>query len=95
MALDVNQLLAMSQTELDTLFIAHEAGPIPDGGRRGMLSSRPAPSLAGRLRPPWHDVHRCLLAFRKLGFLKARLVLTRRRRAAYREELAGAAGTSP
>ena len=35
MALDANQLLAMSQNELDELFSAHEAGPIPDGEARG------------------------------------------------------------
>ncbi len=35
MALDANQLLAMSQAELDALFSAHEAGPIPDGEAKG------------------------------------------------------------
>ena len=35
MALDANQLLAMSQAELDALFSAHEAGPIPDGEAAG------------------------------------------------------------
>jgi hypothetical protein len=35
MALDANQLLAMSQPELDALFSAHEAGPIPDGEAKG------------------------------------------------------------
>ena len=35
MALDANQLLAMSQAELDALFSAHEAGPIPDGEAEG------------------------------------------------------------
>ena len=31
MALDANQLLTMSQAELDALFSAHDAGPIPGG----------------------------------------------------------------
>jgi hypothetical protein len=35
MALDANQLLATSQAELDALFSAHEAGPIPDGEAEG------------------------------------------------------------
>ena len=35
MALDANQLLGMSQAELDALFSAHEAGPIPDGEAAG------------------------------------------------------------
>jgi hypothetical protein len=35
MALDVNQLLQMSQQQLDALFSAHEAGPIPDGEGKG------------------------------------------------------------
>lgn len=35
MALDANQLLGMSQGELDALFSAHEAGPVPDGEGAG------------------------------------------------------------
>ena len=35
MALDADQLLRMSQAELDALFSAHEAGPIPDGEAEG------------------------------------------------------------
>lgn len=35
MAMDARQLLGMSQTELDALFSAHEAGPIPDGEAEG------------------------------------------------------------
>ena len=35
MALDAKQLLGMSQAELDTLFSAHEAGPVPDGEGAG------------------------------------------------------------
>jgi hypothetical protein len=35
MALDAKQLLGMSQAELDALFSAHEAGPIPDGPAEG------------------------------------------------------------
>jgi hypothetical protein len=35
MALDVAQLLAMSQAELDDLFMRSPAGPIPDGSAKG------------------------------------------------------------
>ena len=35
MALDAKQLLGMSQTDLDALFSAHDAGPIPDGEAEG------------------------------------------------------------
>ena len=35
MALAADQLLGMSQAELDTLFSAHDSGPIPDGEARG------------------------------------------------------------
>jgi hypothetical protein len=35
MAYDANQLLAMSQTELDDLFRASPAGPIPSGSAEG------------------------------------------------------------
>lgn len=35
MALDADQLLHMSQAELDALFSAHDSGPIPDGEARG------------------------------------------------------------
>jgi len=33
--MDAKQLLGMSQKELDALFAAHEAGPIPDGEAEG------------------------------------------------------------
>jgi hypothetical protein len=35
MALDVKQLLQMPQAQLDALFTAREAGPIPEGEARG------------------------------------------------------------
>jgi hypothetical protein len=35
MAMDAKQLLKMSQQELDALFSAHDAGPIPDGEAKG------------------------------------------------------------
>ena len=35
MSLDASQLLGKSQSELDALFSAHEAGPIPDGEAEG------------------------------------------------------------
>jgi hypothetical protein len=35
MAMDAKQLLQMSQKQLDDLFSAHDAGPIPDGEAKG------------------------------------------------------------
>ena len=35
MAMDAKQLLKMSQQELDAMFSAHDAGPIPDGEAKG------------------------------------------------------------
>ena len=35
MALDADQLFRMSQAELDALFSAHDAGPVPDGEGEG------------------------------------------------------------
>ncbi len=35
MSFDASQLLGKSQSELDALFSAHEAGPIPDGEAQG------------------------------------------------------------
>src|SRR3954463_10031943 len=35
MALDAEQLLAMSQAQLDDLFVKSSAGPIPDGSAKG------------------------------------------------------------
>ena len=45
MALDAKQLLKMSQQELDALFSAHHAGPIPDGEAKGTAII--APGTAG------------------------------------------------
>ena len=45
MALDAKQLLKMSQQELDALFSAHDAGPIPDGEAKGTAII--APGTAG------------------------------------------------
>jgi hypothetical protein len=51
MAYDVQQLLKMSQTELDALFTASPAGPIPVGEAEGTAIIAPGttygPSLAG------------------------------------------------
>jgi hypothetical protein len=41
MPLDADQLLGMSQAELDTLFSAHDSGPIPDGEARGIAIIAP------------------------------------------------------
>ena len=46
MALDVNQLLGMSQGELDVLFSAHEAGPVPDGEAAGTAIIAPGTSFS-------------------------------------------------
>ena len=35
MAMDAKQLFKMSQQELDALFSAHDAGPLPDGEAKG------------------------------------------------------------
>jgi hypothetical protein len=48
MAMDAKQLLKMSQQELDALFSAHEAGPIPDGEAKG--TAIVAPGTAGSER---------------------------------------------
>jgi hypothetical protein len=45
MALDAKQLLKMSQQELDALFSAHDAGPLPDGEAEGTAII--APGTAG------------------------------------------------
>ena len=45
MATDAKQLLKMSQQELDALFSAHDAGPIPDGEAKGTAII--APGTAG------------------------------------------------
>jgi hypothetical protein len=46
MALDAKQLLGMSQAELDTLFSAHEAGPVPDGEGAGTAIIAPGNSFS-------------------------------------------------
>jgi hypothetical protein len=43
--MDAKQLLKMSQQELDALFSAHDAGPIPDGEAKGTAII--APGTAG------------------------------------------------
>jgi len=40
--MDAKQLLGMSQKELDALFTAHEAGPIPDGEAEGTAIIAPS-----------------------------------------------------
>ena len=46
MAYDANQLLAMSQAELDDLFRASPAGPIPNGSAEGTAITLSDPSGA-------------------------------------------------
>ena len=52
MGYEVSQLLKMSQAELDALFSASEAGPIPDGQADGTAIIAPAPTSATR-SPSW------------------------------------------
>jgi hypothetical protein len=46
MALDAKQLLEMSQQQLDALFSAHDAGPIPDGEGKGTAIIAPGTSFS-------------------------------------------------
>jgi hypothetical protein len=46
MALDAKQLLEMSQQQLDALFSAHDAGPIPDGEGKGIAIIAPGTSFS-------------------------------------------------
>jgi len=46
MAITVADLLKMSQQQLDDLFSAHEAGPIPDGEARGTAIIAPGTSFS-------------------------------------------------
>ena len=71
MALDAKQLLGMSQAELDTLFSAHEAGPVPDGEGAGAAIIAPGTSFS-------HDIAAAINIFAwkgkvfdaKAGFLR-------------------------
>ena len=47
MALDAKQLLQMSQQQLDALFSAHDAGPIPDGEAKGTAIIAPDTPFSG------------------------------------------------
>jgi len=44
--MDAKQLLGMSQKELDALFSAHEAGPIPDGEAEGTAIIAPSTPMS-------------------------------------------------
>jgi hypothetical protein len=46
MALDAKQLLEMSQQQLDALFSAHDAGPIPDGEGKGTAIIAPGTTFS-------------------------------------------------
>ncbi len=46
MALDAKQLLQMSQPQLDALFSAHDAGPIPDGEAEGTAIIAPGTPIS-------------------------------------------------
>jgi hypothetical protein len=49
MPIDVPQLLKMSQTELDDLFKASPAGPIPDGSAKGTAIIAPGTILSAEI----------------------------------------------
>lgn len=49
MALDATQLLGMSQADLDALFSAHGAGPIPDGEAEGTAIIAPGTPFSGAI----------------------------------------------
>ena len=49
MALDAKQLFKMSQQELDAMFSAHDAGPIPDGEAKGTAIIKPGTPSSGAI----------------------------------------------
>src|ERR1700704_6960539 len=49
MAVDAKQLLKMSQQELDAMFSAHAAGPIPDGEAKGTAIIAPGTPSSGAI----------------------------------------------
>jgi hypothetical protein len=49
MAMDAKQLLKMSQQELDALFSAHDAGPIPDGEAKGTAITMPGTAAGEKM----------------------------------------------
>jgi len=49
MAMDAKQLLQMSQKQLDELFSAHDAGPIPDGEARGTAIIAPGTAMSEQI----------------------------------------------
>ncbi len=49
MALDAKQLLQMSQQQLDALFSAHDAGPIPDGEAKGTAIIAPGTPISEQI----------------------------------------------
>jgi hypothetical protein len=54
MAYDVPQLLSMSQKELDDLFCASEAGPIPDGEADGSVIIAPGTAISPEIEKFLH-----------------------------------------
>ena len=59
MAYDVAQLLRMTQKELDDLFTASEAGPIPDGEADGAVIIKPGTALSPEIEiPPYFCLER-------------------------------------
>ena len=47
--MDAEQLLKMSQTDLDALFSAHDSGPIPDGEAEGTAIIAPGTEFSAKI----------------------------------------------
>lgn len=56
MAYDVAQLLGMKQKELDDLFTASEAGPIPDGEAEGAAIIAPGTAISPEIEKLLHII---------------------------------------
>jgi hypothetical protein len=75
MAYDVNQLLAMTQDNLDALFKEHDAGPIPDGEANGTAIIAPGSSFSKEIATLInHFAWQGKVFDAKAGFLKNRIL---------------------
>lgn len=75
MAYDVAQLLAMSQSDLDKLFTASEAGPIPDGQADGTAIIAPGSPMSKEIATLIsHFAWQGKVFDAKAGYLKNRIL---------------------
>lgn len=75
MAYDVNQLLTMTQDNLDALFKEHDAGPIPDGEANGTAIIAPGSSFSKEIATLInHFAWQGKVFDAKAGFLKNRIL---------------------